>query len=171
MPTNYYIILDAAKTHARIAEAKRFNPRHICLYSGEAEERLHSVAPWLFTFRLNSNFAEWYLANGGQQHWGIILESAADFKTVYLHLKKFLYVKTEAGKKLYFRFYDPRVLPTFLETGEPEQLTEFFGPINKFIVELKNGQIMEYQLSKPEFLEQPELLKQASDLFNQISAL
>lgn len=170
MPTNHYIILDAAKTHARIAEAKRFNPRHICLYSGEAEERLHSVAPWLFTFRLNSNFAEWYLANGGRQNWGILFESDADFKTVYLHLKKFLYVKTEAGKKLYFRFYDPRVLPTFLESGEPKQLIEFFGPIQKFIIELKNGEMMEYSLSNQEEPKSPILQKHPSDLFNQISS-
>lgn len=165
MNNSHYIILDAAKTHARIVEAKRYNQRHICLYSGEAEERLHSVAPWLFTFWFNSNFAEWYLANGGQQHWGILFESEADFKTVYLHLKKFLYVKTETGKKLYFRFYDPRVLPTFLETCELEQLIEFFGPISKFIIELKNGQQMEYSLNET------KLEQQTSDLFNQISTL
>lgn len=166
MLSKKYIVLDGAKMHDQIEVAKRFNYRNICLYSGEAMERLNSVAPWLFTFGLNSTFAQWYLANAGGQYWGIIIESEASFKTVYLHLKKFLLVKTEAGKKLYFRFYDPRVLPTFLETCEPEQLIDFFGPITKYILELKNGQLIEYTLN-----DQQEIEKQPSDLFNQVSTL
>jgi len=142
-----YIVLDAAKMHTRIAEAKRFNARHLCLYKGEAEEKLGMVAPWLFTYPRPSVFADWYLANSGRQHWGIIMESRRDFKTVYLHLKKFLMVKTEGGKKLYFRFYDPRVLPTFLETGDEAQLTAFFGPIDKYILESAKGEIIEYTLT------------------------
>jgi len=121
----HYIVLDAAKMREHLEDAKHFNPRHLCLYSGEAEEKLGEVAPWLFTYPHPSVFADWYLANSGRQHWGIIMESRQDFKTVYLHLKKFLMVKTETGKQLYFRFYDPRVLPTFLETSDETQLKAF----------------------------------------------
>jgi len=144
MRKQHYILLDAAKMHARIEDAKHFNKRHLCLYKGKAEERLHTVAPWLFTYPRPSVFADWYLANSGQQHWGIILETPKDFKTVYLHLKKFLIVKTEEGKKLYFRFYDPRVLPSFLETSDEAQLRAFFGPIDKYILESAKGEILEY---------------------------
>ena len=44
-------------------------------------------------------------------------------------------VLTEDGKTLYFRFYDPRVLRMFLPTCAPEQLAEFFGPVESFYVE------------------------------------
>jgi len=163
MHLQHYIILDAAKMGYRIDEAKRFNDDHKCLYKGDAEQSLYHVAPWLFTFELDSSFAEWYLASSGQQNWGIIVESEADMKTLYLHFKKFLWVQTEFNKKLYFRFYDPRVLPTFLETSELEQLTEFYGPVHKFIIESNNGQIMEYELKGQ------QLQKQPNNLFKQIT--
>ena len=164
MTTNHhYILLDAAKMHTRIEEAKQYNRVHTCLYKGEAAEKLHTVAPWLFTYPRPSDFADWYLANGGRQYWGIIMESRADIKVVYLHLKKFLRVKTEAGERLYFRFYDPRVLPIFLETCTEAQLKTFFGPIDKFILESKNGQMIEYQFINN------ELIKNKSEFFLQTS--
>ncbi len=156
---SYYIVLDAAKMHNRIEEAKQFNRKHSCLYKGKAEEKLYMVAPWLFTYPRPSVFSEWYLANSGQQHWGIILESTHNFKAIYIHLKKFLQVKTEDGSKLYFRFYDPRVLPTFLETSDEHQLKEFFGPVNKYILESKNRTIVEYKL------ENNQLIKIDSDFY------
>ena len=44
-------------------------------------------------------------------------------------------VKDEAGRKLYFRFYDPCVLRVFLPTGSSQQLLQMFGPIQQFIVD------------------------------------
>ncbi len=163
MSSRHYIVFDAAKMNSQIEVAKRFNQKFMCLYKGEAEEKLSTVAPWLFTYPKPSMFSDWYLARSGQQHWGIIVETQKDFKTVYLHLKKFLMVKTEAGKKMYFRFYDPRVLPTFLETSDEAQLKAFFGPIDKYILEAKNGQMIEYQFTNN------ELIKNNSEFFLQTS--
>jgi hypothetical protein len=141
-----FLILDAAKMRDRIEEAKRFNGEHECLYKGEAAETLHHVGPWLFSYPQPSIFSDWYLANMGNQNWGILIQSTASFKSIYLHLKKFLLIKTEAGEKLYFRFYDPRVLPTFLETADEIQLSTFFGPIDKIILENEQREIKEYQI-------------------------
>jgi hypothetical protein len=38
-----------------------------------------------------------------------------------------------------FRFYDPRVLSVFLPTCLPEQITEMFGPVTHFFVEVCDG--------------------------------
>lgn len=146
---------------SQIEVAKRFNQKFMCLYKGEAEEKLGIVAPWLFSYPKSSIFSDWYLARSGQQHWGIIVETQKDFKAVYLHLKKFLMVKTEGGKKLYFRFYDPRVLPTFLETSDEAQLKAFFGPIDKYILESQSGRMIEYQLIDN------QLIKNNSEFFLQ----
>lgn len=148
-----YVVLDAAKMRDRIEEAKRFNPEHECLYKGEAADTLHSVGPWLFSYPKPSLFADWHLANFGNQHWGILIQSSLDFKSIYKHLKKFLLVKTEDGKKLYFRFYDPRVLPTFLETADESQIKLFFGSIDKFIIEKEDREITEYQLVQNQLTE------------------
>ncbi len=155
----FFLLLDAAKMRERIEEAKRFNPEHECLYKGEAADTLHSVGPWLFSFPTPSLFSDWYIANFEKQNWGIIIQSNSDFKSLYIHLKKFLLVKTEEGKKLYFRYYDPRVLPTFLETADESQLETFFGPIDKFIVENENTELQEYKIV------QNKLISKKSNLF------
>jgi len=38
-------------------------------------------------------------------------------------------------EQVYFRFYDPRVMRVFLPTCTPEDTTQFFGPIQNYLVE------------------------------------
>jgi len=102
------------------------------------------VAPWLFDFDPNSDFAAWIAKNAPSNDWGIFLRSTAEPIKVYRHLRKFLIVSTEDGRELYFRFYDPRVLRVFLPTCDRDQLKEFFGPIEAFIAEDENGLLVEY---------------------------
>ena len=91
--------------------------------------------------------------------------SEHNFEDCWKHFRKFLIVKTEDGKELYFRFYDPRVLKIFLPTCEKDQMIEFFGPIERFIVEgdnrkdalelaQRNGILQKRKMSATEVLEQ-----------------
>lgn len=141
----HYIVLDAAKMQQHLDVAKEFNSKHSCLYKGEAELKFGSVAPWLFTYPKMSYFDDWFISSSGGQNWGVIIEARVKFEKIYFHLKKFLRVQSETGTIMHFRFYDPRVLPTFLETCDEEQLIEFFGPVDKFILE-KDYLMIEYQL-------------------------
>jgi hypothetical protein len=54
-------------------------------------------------------------------------------------LRRFLIVKTENGQRLLFRFYDLRVLRTFLPTCDSGQRKEFFGPIQSFVAESEDA--------------------------------
>ena len=44
------------------------------------------------------------------------------------------------GKELYFRFYDPRIIRTFLESSTESEVAEFFGPIIRFVT-LSDGML------------------------------
>jgi len=44
-------------------------------------------------------------------------------------------VHDEAGKPLYFRFYDPRVLRTYLPTCNASELAQIFGPVECYVQE------------------------------------
>jgi hypothetical protein len=44
-------------------------------------------------------------------------------------------VKLPSGERVYFRFYDPRVMRVFLPACTPEDTTQFFGPIQNYLVE------------------------------------
>jgi hypothetical protein len=62
------------------------------------------------------------------------------------HLREFLRVRDEAGKRLIFRYYDPRILRVYLPTCWPAELNTFFGPISAFITEGESsGEILEFR--------------------------
>jgi hypothetical protein len=48
-------------------------------------------------------------------------------------------VRTDAGQRLLFRFYDPRVLGPFLPTCDAAQLREMFGPVTAYMTESPDG--------------------------------
>jgi hypothetical protein len=62
--------------------------------------------------------------------WGnhclLFLLSASPFRALRMHLKDLLRVRDPDGNLLYFRYYDPRVLRTFLSLCTPEQRGQFF---------------------------------------------
>jgi|GEM_PF-1203484 len=141
-----HLLLDAAKMDGYIFLAREMNEQHRCLYEGDSEKFLGAVAPWLFEVDANSEFTDWVVEMGAGQSWGVVLYSAAEKEELYRHLRKFLIVDTEQGKELYFRYYDPRVLRVFLPTCDTEQLIEFFGPIDAFILEDEEGKLIRFSL-------------------------
>src|SRR5512140_2233253 len=72
--------------------------------------------------------------------WGIYLTSAASLPDLRKHFRHFLMaeIEGEGGKSFYFRFYDPRVLRTYLPTCTIDELRQFFGPVGSFLVEDKD---------------------------------
>ena len=130
-----YILLDAARIGDHISDAKKHNKIHDSLYRGNSEIALAALAPYIFQFRHPTPFSEWYLEKGWGNAWGILLKSARSMPELHKHFRKFLILKTDEGKQLYFRFYDPRVLRIALPICEPDQIYEFFGPVEYFVVE------------------------------------
>jgi len=131
-----FCILDAARMgFNNIEVAKDLNPAHKSLYSGGLSVALATVAPYLFACQESEQFVRWLYDSGFGSSWGVFFYSQASTNEIYRHLRKYLLVQTEAGKELYFRFYDPRVLKVFLPTCNKAQLNEFFGPIKCFALE------------------------------------
>lgn len=130
-----YVLLDAARMNTAMDEAKALNHGYESLYEGENKQYLSTVAPYLFSFQASTEFGKWFVENGWGDAWGYLFSARVSFDDCLRHLQKFVIVKTEDGQELYFRFYDPRVLKIFLPTCDKKQLTDFFGPIDYFIVE------------------------------------
>jgi Domain of unknown function (DUF4123) len=88
------------------------------------------------------------LENGWGNAWGVFFSSSAQLETLRKHFRMFLRVTDEAGRRLLFRFYDPRVLSIYLPTCNNEELTTIFGPIDRFVVEKGEGaEAVEYRFS------------------------
>jgi len=135
--TQLYAVLDAARDRAVLDTLRTHADLYHSLYDGPDGERLEVVAPYLVELAPGSPLTEALVRRHWGKSWGVFLHSGGDFKAVRKHLRRFLTVEDEKGKKSYFRFYDPRVLRLFLPTCTRDEADQMFGPIYDFIVESK----------------------------------
>ena len=133
--THAYAVLDGASIRDLLPMLDEHRPESACLYWGELEEDLEYAAPYLVRLERDTPFMTWLLNEGWGKHWGIFALSSADLKTVRRHFRTFLMVRDPNGKKLYFRYYDPRVLRVYLPTCNIEEMSMVFGPVQAFVLE------------------------------------
>jgi hypothetical protein len=128
-----YVVLDACDAPAVPPKARSLGEeRALSLYNGTAQEEYWSFAPYLC--QADPQLLGWIRDSLWEEPWGIIALAKVDFAAMRSHFRKFLIVKSPEDEEWYFRFYDPRVLPVFLESSNEEELKEFFGPIQAFAV-------------------------------------
>jgi hypothetical protein len=108
---------------------------HECLFRGELKPDVAEVAPYLVRVQPRHRFTDLVMEAGWGQHWGVFILSAASLSDLRRHFRRFLMVRDSKGKPMYFRYYDPRVLRTFLPTCNSEELKTIFGPVTSYIVE------------------------------------
>ena len=142
-----YAIVDNAQGEILLPSLSSFHDAS-SLFRGKLSDELQDAAPRLVA--LNEPRA---LASLVKSAWGksslILLHSNASMEELRSHFRRFLIVATEDGARLYFRFYDPRVLPVFLITCDREQLQDFFGPITAFWIEDDDpSACLEFRLSQ-----------------------
>ncbi len=110
-------------------------PDFECLFRGELEPDMAEVAPYLVALERGSSFAEWVMAQGWGNHWGIFLIARADLRAMRFHFRPLTVAYDPDGAPKTCRYYDPRVLRIFLPTCDPAQIVEMFGPAERFVVE------------------------------------
>jgi hypothetical protein len=126
-------VLDACDVFAVPGKIDDLAPgRGLCVYTGQAAEDMRYTAPYLA--RVDGELLDWIVATLWHQPWGLFLLTTAPLAELRVHFKRLTYVELADGERVYFRYYDPRVLATFLEIATAEQLDQLFGPIHTFIV-------------------------------------
>jgi Domain of unknown function (DUF4123) len=106
-----------------------------CLYSGDLPSELQLTAPYLIELDRDDRFTRYIINQGWGNSWGIFFRTNAGMERLRRHLREFLVVKDQGGKRLIFRYYDPRVLRVYLPTCFTRELQTVFGPIEHFLVE------------------------------------
>ena len=125
-----HMLADGARD-AAIAPMIRFGKLdYDCLFAEPLTPRLRAAAPYLVHLAAASAQSREMLRRCGNEHWGILVSAPPHITTrqLRLHFKKLLWVQDEQGRKLNFRFYDPRVLSVYLPTCTQEERDIFFGP-------------------------------------------
>ena len=136
-----FVILDGASVPGLPVRLYEMRPPNYCLFRGELNPDMAEVAPYIVQLVPGTPFTEWVLAgeNFGK-HWGIFAQSLHSIKEMRRHFRSLVTVYDEQGTPMFFRFYDPRVLRNFLPTCNAEELKTFFGKVETFFAEDKNGE-------------------------------
>ncbi len=130
-----FAILDAAADPSIYDDVLASGVTYRCLYTGDIPVELAAVAPYLVRLERNDPFTRLLIHNCWGKSWGIFFTSTAFFEGVHRHFRRFLKVRDEEGKSLYFRYYDPRVLRVYLPTCDRSELFFVFGPVRRFFAE------------------------------------
>ncbi len=133
--TSVFAILDGARDR-RISRALSDTVLPFrCLFTGKLDPALAAVAPHLVEFKGGFDLHQLLLDKGWGNAWGIFAVSSAPLEELRRHFRRFLRVEDERGKRLFFRFYDPRVFRLYLPTCTSDELAKVFGPVTRYVME------------------------------------
>jgi len=138
-----FLLLDCAGIEGGSAQISRYIFSEIqCLFVGTLATDLAGVAPYLGQLQsLNADVAR-TVENLMKRHAGVLVMPKEkplggfdlSFSQLYRHFRKLNMIEGPDGKKLFFRYYDPRVLIKVVQVFDAAQLDELFGPVSSFIV-------------------------------------
>jgi hypothetical protein len=133
--TSLFALVDGARNPRVVKALGQSGLEHECLFAGRLEPALLAASPYIVKLALGDPACQRLIEESWGQAWGVFLAARTSLREVRRHLRTFLRVQTEDRKKLFFRYYDPRVLRVFLPTCDANQLQQLFGPIRRFDME------------------------------------
>ncbi len=135
-----FTVLDAARTERIVPLLHTAADEFVSLYQGIQAQTMADGAPYLVRFAKESRLLRRLVFEGWGQSWGSYMESAAPLGELRNHFRRILMVTRDSDEQpMYFRFYDPRVLRTFLPMATARQVDRTFGPVARFIAESTGG--------------------------------
>lgn len=138
-----FALLDAARSDRVLVMLQEAIEEYWSLYDGISAVTQASVAPYLVELREESGLLSRLVLEGWGGARGIYFTSKRPRKDIRSHLRKLLMVTREdPGDMVFFRFYDPRVLPIVLPTMNARQEAEIFGDIEHFYCEDDAGRVL-----------------------------
>lgn len=132
---NVYAIVDPARDERVYYEMYREARAYACLYAGKIDPAVAVAAPYVLPIDRDAPFTKRLLSLMWGRSGGVFVTSRIPLEDMRRHLRRFLIVGTEEGKRVYFRYYDPRVLRPYLRTCTPRELDYVFGPILRWVTE------------------------------------
>lgn len=105
------------------------------LFYSKVPSYIDLSAPYLLEFHNDNELKEVLNQIKGSPSFVIVGSKHLSFDELARHLRKFLITQIEDGRKIYFRFYDPRVLHFLLPLFDPNQSTLFFEKIDYMVLE------------------------------------
>jgi hypothetical protein len=139
-----YAILDGALIDGLPARLRQSGLPHACLYAGQLDPQLAAVVPYLVQLTAAHALSREAIETGWMAHWGVYMMTPQSFgvREARNHFRTLLRVRGPQGEEWLFRYYDPRVLRASLPLLEPGQRTEFFGPVQRCVLESETADVV-----------------------------
>ncbi len=135
-----YAVVDAARNRRILQLVEESIDPHRSLYEGIEGRTLDHVAPYLIGFEPSSQLLDALLAEGWGEAWGIFFGGNVEFEYARRHFRRYLMVDHDDGRRLYFRFYDPRTLQDFVPLAADWQKNHLFAPFEVCVYEGADAQ-------------------------------
>lgn len=129
-----YMLIDTAQD-PRIYPALVNSPHtRCCLFSEEQiSDDVKAVSPFVVKIKRCDDFVSWCLREGLLRNWMVFFSSPQiHVSELRLHFKRYALAQTPDGKRYFFRYYDPRVLITFIAACDPKERQALFRQCRTF---------------------------------------
>lgn len=134
-----YAVLDAAREPAVMAYLRGSGLRHESLFDGWTRTVMSEAGPHLVALPRGGLATRRLIERGWGRGWGVLALSNEGFAGTRRQLRRLLTVRVPGGGHALFRFYDPRLLPTFIASCDPRERARAFGRIEGFLCEGPDG--------------------------------
>lgn len=134
-PGAAYAIVDSARAPSLLTLVEQNAERAVSLFDGTPLEIHRKQAPYLVNFGDDETLLFTFVYGGWDGSAGIYLASEAEFAEMANHTRRLLFAATEEGRRVLFRYYDPRVMRSYLPTCTAAETAEFFGPVSAVFVQ------------------------------------
>ena len=130
-----FAVLDGAAVNGLLDKIYQWHPKHVCLFRGKLRPDMAEVAPYLIRLEDKHPFSEWLIKHAWSRHWGVFFDSPLDEKKLRRKFRDLLNAALPDGRTVTFRFYDPRILNTYLPSCNKVELDVMFDGVNSYYVE------------------------------------
>ncbi|HQT88251.1 MAG TPA: DUF4123 domain-containing protein [Acidiphilium sp.] len=153
LPNDLFAVLDPARDPIVFDTMTVLAPDAQCLFGGELADAVRRGSPHVMAMPQPGLLLDWWRQNGRGKSYGIACRGDVGMQALRLHLKTLLRVRLPDGRLVLFRFWDPRVLETFIKNSTPLEQARLFGPIRTFYGESPEGRSIAWD--RPEGIEVP----------------
>ncbi|NOR55454.1 MAG: DUF4123 domain-containing protein [Sulfurovum sp.] len=139
-----YAIIDAAKIKELTTELLIYEPEYQMLFEGEDAIKLEEVAPYLVRLDEKNVLTQWIIDNVYGNDGAIFFHSHHSIETLTEHFKRFIKVTREVTdpktekcmiQEGFLAYYDPRVLPEWLESVDLAVKRDFLSQTSRLYYE------------------------------------
>jgi pSer/pThr/pTyr-binding forkhead associated (FHA) protein len=130
-----YVVLDSYRENRVPAYLDASREQYASLFDDQRAMEMSRVAPYLALVPARSRLVDVLVKDGWGKGWGMYISCPGPFEIVRAHLQNLYFAQTRDGRPFFNRFFDPRVLRATMPAMTPGEVTAFFGPFKRILVE------------------------------------